>query len=68
MQALMKAGIKQFAFETIPSKKEAEAVVELLKEYPDVKAWISFSCKVSIAYILLYLNILILNHIHIIYN
>ncbi|XP_077284206.1 betaine-homocysteine S-methyltransferase-like isoform X2 [Arctopsyche grandis] len=42
---LMKDGIKTFAFETIPSRKEALIVVELLKEYPDIKCWISFSCS-----------------------
>jgi homocysteine S-methyltransferase len=35
-----------FAFETIPSTKEAEALMELLKEYPNVKAWLSFHCQV----------------------
>jgi len=33
------------AFETIPSKLEAEALIELLAEYPQRKAWLSFSCK-----------------------
>lgn len=39
------AGADLIAFETIPSIKEAEALVELLKEFPNSKAWISFSCK-----------------------
>ena len=34
-----------FAFETIPSKLEAEALIELLAEFPQRKAWLSFSCK-----------------------
>ncbi|XP_077284204.1 betaine-homocysteine S-methyltransferase-like [Arctopsyche grandis] len=42
---LMKDGINTFAFETIPSRKEALIVIELLKEYPDIKCWISFSCS-----------------------
>ncbi len=33
------------AFETIPSKLEAEALIELLAEFPQCKAWLSFSCK-----------------------
>ena len=33
------------AFETIPSKLEAEALIELLAEFPQRKAWLSFSCK-----------------------
>lgn len=37
------------AFETIPSIKEAEALVELLREFPNSKAWLSFSCKVTVA-------------------
>ncbi|XP_031167724.1 homocysteine S-methyltransferase [Sander lucioperca] len=39
------AGADLIAFETIPSIKEAEALVELLKEFPNSKAWLSFSCK-----------------------
>ncbi|CAF3666293.1 unnamed protein product [Rotaria socialis] len=35
------------AFETIPSKKEAEALAELLREFPNVKAWLSFNCQDS---------------------
>ena len=34
------------AFETIPSQKEAEALAELLKEFPNVKGWLSFNCQV----------------------
>ncbi len=34
-----------FAFETIPSKLEAEALIELLAEFPQCKAWLSFSCR-----------------------
>lgn len=37
------------AFETIPSVKEAEALVELLREFPNTKAWLSLSCKVTSA-------------------
>ncbi len=33
------------AFETIPSMLEAEALIELLEEFPACKAWLSFSCK-----------------------
>ncbi|KAK9304623.1 hypothetical protein QLX08_004052 [Tetragonisca angustula] len=34
-----------YALETIPCYQEAEALIELLKEYPNVKAWLSFSCE-----------------------
>lgn len=33
------------AFETIPSMIEAQALIELLSEFPDCQAWLSFSCK-----------------------
>jgi len=33
------------AFETIPSLLEAEALIDLLKEFPASTAWLSFSCK-----------------------
>lgn len=34
-----------FAFETIPSRLEAEALIELLADYPGKSAWLSFSCR-----------------------
>ncbi|XP_073520329.1 uncharacterized protein [Phyllobates terribilis] len=45
MQCLAAAGIELFAFETIPSQKEAEALVQLLREFPNNKAWLSYSCQ-----------------------
>jgi len=48
-EALVRAGADVLAFETIPAIKEAEAIVKLLRELPDAKAWISFSCMVSFA-------------------
>lgn len=33
------------AFESFPSQLEAEAIVELLKEFPKAVAWISFTCR-----------------------
>lgn len=33
------------AFETIPSFAEAEVILQLLDETPDVWAWLSFSCR-----------------------
>jgi len=44
---LVDAGVEMLAFETFPAQKEAEAVVQLLRELPSCKAWISFSCKVG---------------------
>lgn len=49
IECLAAAGADLVAFETIPSIKEAEALVELLREFPNSKAWLSFSCKVTIA-------------------
>jgi homocysteine S-methyltransferase len=46
IQALVEAGVDILAFETIPAQSEGETLVELLKEFPGQKAWLSFSCKV----------------------
>ncbi|KAK5931274.1 hypothetical protein CgunFtcFv8_027436 [Champsocephalus gunnari] len=45
IECLAAAGADFVAFETIPSLKEAKALVDLLREFPHVKAWLSFSCK-----------------------
>jgi len=45
---LASAGADLLAFETIPSLDEGKAIVELLREFPGVYAWLSFSCKDSI--------------------
>lgn len=47
VNALIEAGVDMLAFETIPAQKEAEGLVQLLREFPSSKAWISFSCKVN---------------------
>lgn len=47
IQALVEAGVDLLALETIPCQEEAEMLCELLREYPTIKAWLSFSCKVS---------------------
>lgn len=44
-QALVEGGVDLLALETLPCQKEAEALLELLKEFPNTKAWMSFSCK-----------------------
>lgn len=46
-ECLAAAGADLIAYETIPSIKEAEALIELLREFPNSKAWLSFSCKVT---------------------
>ncbi|KAL4704149.1 hypothetical protein ACJJTC_012965 [Scirpophaga incertulas] len=45
VKALIESGVDLLAFETIPCFKEAEMLVQMLKEYPNTKAWLSFSCK-----------------------
>lgn len=45
MKALVEAGAEILACETIPCLMEAKAIVTLLKEFPGVYAWISFSAK-----------------------
>lgn len=44
-EALINSGVDLLALETIPCALEAEALVELLKEYPNIKAWLTFSCR-----------------------
>ena len=45
MAVLAGSSADLLAFETIPCPEEAEAIILLLKEFPQAKAWISFSCK-----------------------
>ena len=45
MQVLADTDADLFAFETIPSMLEAEALLELMLEFPDKHAWLSFSCR-----------------------
>jgi homocysteine S-methyltransferase len=45
MVALIQAGADMLACETIPSLVEAQALSELLKEFPNTTAWISFSAR-----------------------
>lgn len=45
MQVLAGSGADFFAIETIPSIVEAKAIMELLKEFPEMEAWITCSCK-----------------------
>ncbi len=33
------------AFETIPSLEEAQAIVAALEQYPEIAAWVSFTCR-----------------------
>lgn len=45
MELLATTEADLFAFETIPSLLEAEALLSLLQEFPQKSAWLSFSCK-----------------------
>jgi homocysteine S-methyltransferase len=46
LRVLADSGADVLAFETIPSRLEAEAVTELLEELSiDIPAWVSFSCR-----------------------
>jgi homocysteine S-methyltransferase len=45
MEVLADTEADLFAFETIPSLLEAEALLELLQEFPGKCAWLSFSCR-----------------------
>ncbi len=45
LEALLSAKPDLLAFETIPCPEEAAALLGLLEEYPEAKAWLSFSCR-----------------------
>jgi len=45
MKVLADTEADLFAFETIPSLLEAEALLEVLSEFPEKRAWLSFSCR-----------------------
>ncbi|KAL6952181.1 tetraacyldisaccharide 4'-kinase [Sarracenia purpurea var. burkii] len=45
MSALVESGVDFLAIETIPALIEAEIILELLHEFPNQKAWISFTCE-----------------------
>ena len=45
LKILIETGADLIACETIPCIDEAMALKELLAAYPDVQAWVSFSCK-----------------------
>jgi homocysteine S-methyltransferase len=45
MAVLAAAGADLLAFETIPCRVEAEALLALLREFPEMPAWLSFSCR-----------------------
>lgn len=45
MAAVIEAGADLLAFETVPSLQEARVLDALLKEFPGVYAWLSFSLK-----------------------
>ncbi|MDM5359143.1 homocysteine S-methyltransferase [Peribacillus sp. ACCC06369] len=45
ISVLIEAGADLLAFETIPSLQEAKVLDSLLKDYPEVYAWLSFSLK-----------------------
>jgi len=45
MEVLADTGADLFALETIPSLLEAEALLELMPEFPGKSAWLSFSCR-----------------------
>ncbi|XP_014238815.1 homocysteine S-methyltransferase 1-like [Trichogramma pretiosum] len=45
LEILISSGVDLLAIETIPCAREAQALVEYLKQYPDTRYWLSFSCK-----------------------
>lgn len=45
LEAVMAASPDLLAIETIPSAEEAALVLELLAPWPEIGAWVSFSCR-----------------------
>lgn len=45
IEALISAGVDLLAIETIPALAEAEILLNLIKEYPNTKAWVTFTCQ-----------------------
>lgn len=45
LETLLEAGPDLLALETIPSIEEAEAVLSVLAELTEARAWVSFSCR-----------------------
>jgi len=45
IRVLIEKGVDLLAIETIPCVREAEAIIDLLKEFPNTRAWLSFSCR-----------------------
>ncbi|MGZ8578623.1 MAG: homocysteine S-methyltransferase [Actinomycetota bacterium] len=45
IEVVLEAEPDLLAVETIPSGVEAEAIVALLADHPDARAWMSFSCR-----------------------
>ena len=45
MKALLEAEPDILACETIPCPEEAEALLLLLEEFPEARAWLAFSCR-----------------------
>ncbi|AWI04854.1 homocysteine S-methyltransferase [Clostridium drakei] len=45
MEILVEEQVDILACETLPSLLEAKAIVKLLKEFPEMYCWVSFSCK-----------------------
>ncbi|XP_069104724.1 homocysteine S-methyltransferase YbgG-like [Argopecten irradians] len=45
VQALLGSKVDILAIETIPAVEEAEAVLDLLQDFPEAKAWVTFACK-----------------------
>jgi homocysteine S-methyltransferase len=45
LEVLVEAGVEVLACETIPSLSEAEALLEVIADWPELTAWVSFSAR-----------------------
>ncbi|XP_060078624.1 homocysteine S-methyltransferase YbgG-like [Ylistrum balloti] len=45
VKALLDSKVDILAIETIPATEEADAVLDVLQDFPEAKAWVTFTCK-----------------------
>lgn len=50
IKALVEEGVDLLAIETIPSKREALIILNIVRKFPNIKVWVSFSCKVIFSF------------------
>lgn len=54
IKALIQEQVDLLAIETIPNKREALIILDIVKKFPSTKVWVSFSCKVHFEFLIDY--------------